>query len=62
MQENILYTYIELVQQKIENFKRRIGITEKSHKTRRDCWGGNVNHRSDSLILVSHNISATLFE
>jgi len=31
---------------KIENFKRRIGIAGKSHKTRRDHWGGNVNHKS----------------
>ena len=23
-----------------------IGIAEKSHKTKRDCWGGNVNHKS----------------
>jgi len=30
---------------KIENFKRRIGIAEKSHKTRKDHWGGNVNHK-----------------
>jgi len=31
---------------KIENFRRRIGIAEKSPETRRDCWGGNVNHKS----------------
>jgi len=31
---------------KIENFKMRIGIAEKSHETRRDHWGGNVNHIS----------------
>jgi len=31
---------------KIENFKRGIGITEKSHETRMDHWGGNVNHKS----------------
>jgi len=24
----------------------RIGITEKSHETRRDRWGGHVNHKS----------------
>jgi len=24
----------------------RIGITEKSHETRRDHWGGRVNHKS----------------
>ena len=23
-----------------------IGIAEKSHKTRRDRWGGNVNHNN----------------
>jgi len=27
-------------------FKRGIGIAEKSHETRRDRWGGNVNHKS----------------
>ena len=31
---------------KIGNFKMGIGIAEKSHKTRRDRWGGNVNHKS----------------
>jgi len=31
---------------KIENFKMRIGIAEKSQETRRDCWGGHVNHKS----------------
>jgi len=24
----------------------RIEIAEKSHETRRDCWGGHVNHKS----------------
>jgi len=24
----------------------RIGIAEKSHETRRDRWGGNVNNKS----------------
>jgi len=28
------------------NFKQGIGIAEKSQETRRDCWGGNVNHKS----------------
>jgi len=36
----------KLVSLKIENFKRRIGIAEKTYKTRRDRWGGNVNHKS----------------
>ena len=27
-----------------------IGITEKSHETRRDRWGGNVNPYFDSLV------------
>jgi len=27
-------------------FERGIGITEKTYKTRRDRWGGNVNHKS----------------
>jgi len=31
---------------KIENFKKAIGITEKSYETRRDHWGGNVNDKS----------------
>ena len=26
-------------------FKQGIGIAEKSQKTRRDRWGGNVNHK-----------------
>ena len=26
-------------------FKQGIGIAEKSQETRRDCWGGNVNHK-----------------
>jgi len=32
----------------MENFKRRIGITEKSHETRRDHWGGYTNPYFDS--------------
>jgi len=36
----------KLVQQTIETFKRRIGITEKSHEINRDRWGGNVNHKT----------------
>ena len=31
---------------KIGNFEMEIGIAEISHKTRRDRWGGNVNHKS----------------
>jgi len=27
-------------------FKQGIGIAEKSQETRRNCWGGNVNHKS----------------
>jgi len=38
--------YIHTSVIKIENFKSRIGIAEKSHETRRDRWGGNVNHKS----------------
>ena len=30
---------------KLKVFKRGIGIT-KTHETRRDRWGGNVNHKS----------------
>jgi len=29
------YIYTSVI--KIENFKKRIGIAEKSHETRRDC-------------------------
>jgi len=29
---------------KIEYFNRGIGITENSHETRGDRWGGNVNN------------------
>ena len=35
-----------MINKKIGNFKIGIGIAEKSHKTRRDRWGGNVNHKS----------------
>ena len=28
---------------KLKILRGRIGITEKSHETRRDCWDGNVN-------------------
>jgi len=38
--------HTDIVNKKFENFKRRIGIAEKSHETRRDRWGGNVNHKS----------------
>jgi len=31
---------------KNENFKKGVGIAEKSYKTRRDRWGGNVNDKS----------------
>ena len=31
---------------KAENFKGGIGIAEKTYKTRRNRWGGNVNHKS----------------
>jgi len=27
-------------------FKQGIGIAEKSKETRKDRWGGNVNHKS----------------
>ena len=30
----------------IKNLKYEIGIAKKSHETRRDRWGGNVNHKS----------------
>ena len=29
------------------NFKQGIVIAKKSQQTRRDCWGGNVNHKSN---------------
>jgi len=37
--------YIRMIL-KIKFFKQVIGIAEKSQETRRDCWGGNVNHKS----------------
>ena len=45
---NLVHITVKLVQiqKKIENFKRGIGIAEKSHETRSDRWGGNVNHKS----------------
>jgi len=40
--QNIITSVIK----KIENFKRGTGIAGKTYKTRRDLWGGNVNHKS----------------
>jgi len=40
-----MYIVLELVKLKILN-KEYIGIAEKSKETRRDRWGGNVNHKS----------------
>ena len=37
-------TQTRMIKNKI--FKQGIGIAEKSQKTRRDHWGGNVNHKS----------------
>ena len=31
---------------KINNLKLEIGIAKKGRETRRDRWGGNVNHKS----------------
>ena len=31
-----------------------IGIAEKSHETRRDRWGGNVNHKSLHFKITEH--------
>ena len=44
-------TTIKLDKLKIENFKRGIGIAEKTYKTRSDCWGGDVNRKSLFLTL-----------
>jgi len=30
-------------------FNQGIGIAEKSQETRRDRWGGNVNHKSSVI-------------
>ena len=46
MKQNNIIIIIIIDELKIGNFKMGIGIAEKSHKTRRDRWGGNVNHKS----------------
>ena len=40
-------SYSILLARMIKNkfFKQGIGIAEKSQETRRDRWGGNVNHK-----------------
>jgi len=38
-----------------------IGIAEKSHETRRDCWGGNVNH-AQIPILSLHDSYASFVD
>ena len=48
---NLIHEWIKKKEHKLEwlknkIFKQGIGITEKSQKTRRDHWGGNVNHKS----------------
>jgi len=43
---NVDYKNYTNLMNEIENFKRGIGIAEKTQKTRKDCWGGNVNHKS----------------
>ena len=44
--------YMNWMNQKLKNFKRGIGlgITEKSHETRRDCWGGIVERHSAIVV------------
>jgi len=39
------YCLHAIITRMIKN-KQRIGIAEKSKETRRDCWGGNVKHKS----------------
>ena len=36
---------INMNMKECKNFKQGIGIAEKSQETRRDRWGGNVNHK-----------------
>ena len=31
---------------KIEKFQNRTRDHWKTHETRKDCWGGNINHKS----------------
>jgi len=38
--------------------KQEIGIAEKSQETRKDCWGGNVNHKF--LIWLHKNVYRSL--
>ena len=36
---------IVLGKQKIKILKYELGVAEKSQETRKNCWGGNVNHK-----------------
>jgi len=38
-----LYIHFKMITNKY--FKQGIGIVEKSQETKRDCWGGTVNHK-----------------
>jgi len=48
------------LQYKIENFKRGIGTAEKSHETRRDCWGGICKPQIPILTLGCSSMSQPL--
>jgi len=37
---------------KQKKFKQGIGIAEKSQETKRDRWGGDVNHPSNHFLFL----------
>ena len=41
-----IYSQLQQMNKKLKILKRRRGISERSNETRKDCWGGNVNHNS----------------
>jgi len=41
---SVILEITRIIKNKI--FKQGIGIAEESQETRRDCCGGNVNHKS----------------
>jgi len=47
MSSKLIHTgYKKLHKPDEKKFGRGIGIAEKTYKTRKDRWGGNVNHKS----------------
>jgi len=45
MTQKLLFEFNITRMIKNEIFKQGIGIVEKSQETKRDRWGGNVNHK-----------------